>query len=94
MVNGTSIDAAPKLLPSASLHHRRQQDECCRVYRHRDQERYDEHQPDRGEYPVQRPGIGHVVEATFARNWVHDEGLPGGKRCHTSVPTGDRSTGG
>jgi hypothetical protein len=25
---------------------------------------------------------------------VHNEGLPGGERCHTSVPTGDRSTRG
>jgi hypothetical protein len=68
-----------------SLHHGRQNDERARVNRYRDQDKSDQHQSDRYEYPAQRPAVsGPSVVEVIPRLTLHDPGLPGLGRCHTS----------
>jgi|KBSSwiStaDraftv2_1062776.scaffolds.fasta_scaffold3736310_2 hypothetical protein len=76
-----------------SLHHGRQDEKRSGVYRNRYQYQHRQHQADRDQYAAQRPGFG-IVDAVARLNVLHDEGLPGRSRCHTSSPGGYRSTGG
>jgi hypothetical protein len=77
----------------ASLHHGRQDDERACIDRYRDKDEDGQHQPDRDEYPAQRPGVGRLSVVDI---WMtlHDPGLPGRGRCHTSLLPSDRSAGG
>jgi hypothetical protein len=80
---------------SASLHHGRQDDERACVDRYHDQDKNDQHQADRDEYPAQRPCVGRLsVVDLIPRLTLHDRGLPGRGGCHTSSQPSNRSTGG
>lgn len=69
---------------AASLHHRREDDERARVDGYRDQDENRQHQSDGDEYPVQRPVVDRF-SVPGIRMTLHDRGLPGGARCHTSL---------
>ena len=88
MVNRTLKRAANTFWSSASLHHRRKDEESSRVYRHPHQDKYRKHQADSDEYSAQRAAVGRVVDPTVWGNFVHDEGLPRRRYCHTWLATG------
>lgn len=97
MSTSRSIVAASLLLSSSeSLHHWREDDECPGVDRDRYQNQYGQHEASRDQYAPQRRGGGRlsVVDPAVRLDLLHDEGLPGGGRCHTFSLSGYRSTRG
>jgi len=94
MVKRTSERATHTFWSSASLHHRRKDEEGPGVYRHPHQDQHRKHQSDSDEYPAERPDVRRVVDATAWGNFVHDKGLPRGRHCHTSSATGHWSADG
>ena len=92
MVKRTSTGASD-CLPSASQHHRRQDDESACVYRYRDQDQRTHTQSDSDEYSWQQSAVDRLVNRTASPKFVHGGGLPRRRRCHTSSPTGRWSSG-
>jgi hypothetical protein len=75
---------------SASLHHRRQDDERSGVNRHQDQDESNYRQSGRDDDPTQPSGAAgvRIIESAARLNLLHDRGLPGLGAYHTSSLTG------